>query len=58
MHQFGTRIHAWIEDANGAIICPLCELEMAKATARAIYYCGSGTLGDGHWISARDLRRD
>jgi hypothetical protein len=45
---FGERIDAFIEDENGAILCPVDGLEMCVDQGR--FYCGSGHFGDGHWI--------
>lgn len=52
---YGEQIHAFVTDSAGAIICPLCDLEMARAPLHALFYCGSGNFGDGHWISADDV---
>ena len=52
--KYGLQIHAHIEDLNGAIICPECDLEMAAAHDCHIFYCGSGQFGDGHWLDARE----
>ena len=37
-------------------MCPICDLEMAVAETSFIFYCGSGNLGDGHWIDAREVQ--
>ncbi len=52
----GSEITAYVTDVTGAIMCPICDLEMAAHPTSYVYYCGSGYFGDGHFISARNVQ--
>lgn len=52
--NYGRQVFARIEDRSGAIMCPVCDLEMAivetKAGIIVAFACDSG--GRGHWLGA------
>jgi len=57
VNQLGEEIFAYVTDSSGSILCPICDLEMAAHPRMAVYYCGSGTLGDGHFITAINVQK-
>jgi hypothetical protein len=57
--QYGEQIRARIEDTNGGIICPHCDLEMSivywpPGSEAVIVAFTCDPSGRGHWLGAWD----